>query len=307
MPRRADPDPVLPVVCTAAQAYAAGLSRDQVRQRTRSGAWRILARGVYERTHALRAATTPHDAARADHLRRAIAQCHAFARSSLAVHSAAVGHGLPLFNRLPDDVAINVPFGNWNGTRDGLVIHRMTIPDEDLVAASVPSTSVARTCVDVARLLSLADGLAAADAALRLELIEPLDLAAAADRCIDRRRMPRALLVALHASGRRESPAESGSWVYFLRNRVPLPSMQVELRNEHGDFVARPDFVWDGIKLVGECDGRLKYANADDLYGEKRREDAIRALGYGVIRWGVTDLNDVALADRIRRFHTAAS
>lgn len=307
MPRRADPDPPLPVVCTAAEAYAAGLSCDQVRQRVRSGAWRSLARGIYERACALPTVADLHAEGRAEHVRRAVALCQAFSGSSLAVHSAAVGHGLPLFNQLPAEIALNVPLGNWNGIRDGLVIHRMTIPEEDLITLPIPSTSIARTCTDVARLMSFADGLALADAAVRRGLIERQDILAAADRCIDRRRMPRALLVAQHADGSRESPAESGSWAYFLRHRIPMPRMQVELRDDFGTLVARADFLWDEAQLVGECDGRLKYAVVEDVYAEKRREDAIRALGYNVIRWGVTDLIGPTLADRIRRFHTPAS
>jgi hypothetical protein len=47
------------------------------------------------------------------------------------------------------------------------------------------------------------------------------------------------------------------------------------------------DFAWPGV--VGECDGRLKYADRDVLWAEKRREDRIRALGLRVIRWGWDD------------------
>ncbi|MEA5154178.1 MAG: hypothetical protein VB059_05235, partial [Raineyella sp.] len=37
------------------------------------------------------------------------------------------------------------------------------------------------------------------------------------------------------------------------------------------------------------------------IYAEKRREEALRALGWEVVRWGWEDLNDpAALAARIR-------
>ncbi|MCX6433100.1 MAG: hypothetical protein NTX29_10030 [Actinobacteria bacterium] len=97
---------------------------------------------------------------------------------------------------------------------------------------------------------------------------------------------------------------ESASFAYFVEHRLPLPRLQVELRTDAGRFVARVDVLWERSRLVGECDGRLKYAVADDLYREKRREDEIRALGYGVIRWGMADLRSPALAVRIRRLLT---
>ena len=101
--------------------------------------------------------------------------------------------------------------------------------------------------------------------------------------------------------GRRESPLESQSWAYFLRNRIPLPKLQVEIVDEWGDFVGRVDTLWSEARVIGEVDGRSKYATPDDVYREKRREDALRAMGFEVIRWGFSDLRSRALALRIAR------
>lgn len=305
MPRYADPDPPLPDVVTAAEAYGAGLTRDQVRQRVRSGRWRTLARGVYDRIGADgRTGPELYSVEREEHLRRATAAALAFPGAAVALHSAAVMHGLPLWRPVPIDVAVNVPWGKWNGTLPGVVIHRMTMGDGDLVEGRVPVTSVERTCADVARLLSLSDGLAVADAALRLGIADPAALANVVGRSIDRRGIAQARIVMGHADPRRESPAESASWAYFLRHRVPLPRMQVELRTSSGALIARVDFLWDQARLVGECDGRMKYATAEDVYREKRREDEIRQDGYGVVRWGPADLRDAELAHRLLRFLT---
>ena len=51
---------------------------------------------------------------------------------------------------------------------------------------------------------------------------------------------------------------------------------------------------------MGEADGRLKYRSADDLYREKRREDALRTLGYRVVRWGAADVRTPDLARHVR-------
>jgi very-short-patch-repair endonuclease len=228
----------------------------------------------------------------------------AYPGAALALHSAALGHSLPLWRPLPADVALNVPWSQWNGSRPGVVLHRMTVPESDIVPGRVPMTSVARTCIDVARLMSPADGLAAADAALRLGLTTAAELHLVADTCIDRRGSRGAQIVVAHCDPRRESPAESGSWIYFLRHRLPLPEMQVEITTGFGLQIARVDFLWRNARLVGECDGRMKYTSADDLYREKRREDEVRGEGFDVVRWGPRDLGNDDLARRLRRFLT---
>jgi hypothetical protein len=215
MPRLAAPDPPLPPVVTRAEAIAAGLTRDQIRQRVRSGRWRALAHGVYDR-RVDEPCGNGFDAARQEHARRTRAAVMAFRGSSAALHSAAVLHGLPLWTPLPRSVALNVPLGKWNGTRPGVVVHRMTMEEGDLTEAPIPATSVARTCIDLARLRSMSDGLAISDAALRAGLVTQQELVNVSERTIDPRGHLRGKAVAREANGLRESPAESASWGYFL-------------------------------------------------------------------------------------------
>jgi len=303
MSRHAAPDPLLPLVITRAEALAAGLTKDQIRQRVRSGRWRALAHGVYDRGVAA-PGSNEYDEARLEHARRTQAAAMAFSGSSAALQSAAVLHDLPLWRPLPQSVALNVPWGKWNGTRPGVVLHRMTMDDDDVTDGRVPTTSVARTCIDLARLSSTSDGLATSDAALRAGRVTSDALVDVAERTRDLRGRIRGRRVAQEANGLRESPAESASWAYFIRHRLPLPTMQFVLVDSAGLFVARVDFFWERIGLVGECDGRMKYATPEDLYAEKRREDAIRALGHPVIRWGSKDLRFEALAQHLHRFLT---
>lgn len=78
---------------------------------------------------------------------------------------------------------------------------------------------------------------------------------------------------------------------------------QATIRDEHGTFVARVDFVVKGTRVVLEFDGRVKYADGAGraLWDEKRREDRLRALGYLVLRVIWADLADpITLVARIR-------
>ena len=76
--------------------------------------------------------------------------------------------------------------------------------------------------------------------------------------------------------------------------------MQVVIVDDGGNVIARVDFLWEEFGLVGECDGRIKYSDRDALYSEKRREDAIRQRGLGMVRWGSPDLTNDVLARRLR-------
>ncbi|HZI97682.1 MAG TPA: hypothetical protein VFD41_09180 [Actinomycetales bacterium] len=101
--------------------------------------------------------------------------------------------------------------------------------------------------------------------------------------------------------GRRESPAESWSYVVMHRQGLPVAEPQALVYDENGKFVARVDAWWDEWAVVGEVDGRVKYdvAPGEDpaaagrrLMKEKEREDALRRLDARVIRWGTRDLRD---------------
>ncbi|MBK8468782.1 MAG: hypothetical protein IPL45_03020 [Actinomycetales bacterium] len=61
--------------------------------------------------------------------------------------------------------------------------------------------------------------------------------------------------------------------------------------------------------VIVEFDGRVKYVNAAVLWDEKRREDALRALGYEVVRVTWADLEHperVASLIRAARCRAAA-
>ncbi|MDO5735296.1 MAG: hypothetical protein Q4P15_02350 [Propionibacteriaceae bacterium] len=104
---------------------------------------------------------------------------------------------------------------------------------------------------------------------------------------------PRARRVADFGDARSESAAESLSRVQMARACLPPPELQYELFDANGVFVARTDFAWPELRLVGEVDGRTKYGSllrpgqdpVDAIMAEKRREESIRQQGFWVVRW----------------------
>lgn len=148
------------------------------------------------------------------------------------------------------------------------------------------------------------DGMTAAivagDAALRRGLVTELSL--------ERRRLelgrlaPRGkvLITSLDASA--ESPAESLMRL-VLRGLGYEVETQVVIRTPTGEFVGRVDALIDGC-VIAEFDGAVKYGGAEgreELVREKRREDALRALGFVVIRVTWSDLFEPGRLDAMIR------
>jgi hypothetical protein len=86
--------------------------------------------------------------------------------------------------------------------------------------------------------------------------------------------------------------------------------LQFEVRRDDGMVVGRTDFVWEGRRVVGEFDGRIKYGRllrpgqdpGDAVFEEKRREEAIRDEEWRVIRWVWAELRAPhRFAARVRR------
>lgn len=70
------------------------------------------------------------------------------------------------------------------------------------------------------------------------------------------------------------------------------------------------DFCWPDRWTLGEFDGKIKYGRllrpgqsvSEVLFAEKQREDALRDLGWQVVRWVWDDLRrPQSLADRLAR------
>ena len=293
----ADP-PELPPVLTWKEALGAGFTPDQIRHRLRSGTWERLLHGVY-----LRRAVAPRGGDRFDeerrrHINLACAAARRLPGSVISSSSAAVLYGFPLVTGIPPLVDVVVPRASWVGIRNGVRRRHWKLEDVDVALGDIPLTTPSRTWLDVTRERSFSDSLSAGDAALRLGLVsrsELEDCAARFGAARGFRRIERALP---HLDGLRESPLESWSWSHFVEWRFPLPVVQREIRDSFERHIARVDFAWDDIPVIGEADGLGKYKNLEAFAAEKEREEQLRDLGFTVVRWMWRDL--ARTPDRLR-------
>lgn len=224
--------------------------------------------------------------------------------------SAAVVHGLPIWRRGLSQV--NVTRDRSGGGRRRPTVHVHVAPLERGEVVQVngyAATSLARTVVDLARTSGLDQGVAIADGALALG-VPATQLQAALGRARGWPGVPLARSAIDLADGRSESVGESVSRVRFLTHGLPKAVPQWVVSDGAGVVVGRCDFAWPELRTLGEFDGRAKYGRLrrpgesveSAVYREKLREDALRDLGWQVVRWTWAELDNFAVvADRLWR------
>jgi very-short-patch-repair endonuclease len=159
-------------------------------------------------------------------------------------------------------------------------------------------TTPARTAVDLAALLDLPEALVLLDAAARMICAsyvtaprrrdystpaftgDALELLSEAAVTVRANRLKAAIAMTRPC---RESPAESLSAGHMAQAGIPTPSFQAMIRTAKGTYF--PDFLWEESRLIGECDGAVKYTDGSAVVAEKQREQDLRDNGWQFVRW----------------------
>ncbi|MEE6295758.1 hypothetical protein [Georgenia wangjunii] len=225
----------------------------------------------------------------------------------LAYESAAIMLGIPIIGAWPDRVHVIEATAAGGRGSAGVTRHGVKRMPDVVMADGVAVTSVARTVLDMARTRTFASALASADHALATGATSSEELAEELDLMRGARGLDRARRVVECADGGAQSVGESLSRARMYELGLPVPELQRQFFDDAG-FVGRTDFWWYRFCLIGEFDGRVKFARetarSDEdarevLWQEKRREDRLRALGNGVVRWDWSDALDIARLGRI--------
>jgi hypothetical protein len=275
-----------------------GFSPQMIRTQLTAGRLVRVRRGVF-----LAASAWP-DSEAGRHLARAWAEQTMYEEAVMSHGTAAMVWRLPHpgpAEWYADGPTVTLPSYGGSKSRQGGVVHRLGVLPAHHVTrdeAGFAVTTVARTAVDLVPALALPEALVVLDGAAR-RLVESMvvearrrdyanpGLAVAAREALEEASHVRrsALLgprIAL-ADPRRESAAESLSFGYFELAGLPRPLLQHPIQTPDGTFF--PDFYWPEQRLVGECDGIVKYTDRRDLVMEKVREDALREVGNRFVRW----------------------
>lgn len=279
-------------------------SRD-LRRLTNSGALIPLRRGAYLRQ---RADEPTIEQAHRQLIAATLPQLQPGA--VLSHGSAAVVHGLPVWASAVERVHLTRD-RTGGGIRRSLVhVHGSPLPSADVtIVVGMPVTTLARTVIDLGRTRPLVEAVAAGDRALTNGLSAPALRASAEGmtRWPGIRSAGRALAL---LDARSESPGESVSRVRMHEDGIPAPELQLQVRAPDGRLIGRSDFGWPAHLTLGEFDGQTKYNRLlkpgqsvqDVVLAEKQREDALRDLGWQVVRWVWADLyRPGVIRDRLLR------
>lgn len=264
------------------------------------------------------------DLARDEHLARSLLISRRLGERAAISHvSAAVVHGLwapPLMGwpvHVSQSAHMRLAAQNALLTR-----HKARFASGDIeVVNGIRVTSIGRTVIDCARSLPPEWALAVADSGMRAVIrpdrahpdavgeqagvLRAQWLAQLGATCSPRGRVQaRAILQVCDPLS--ESPLESRARCHLLAEGFAPPRLQREIRTACGTFYT--DLSWEWSDADGttwqthlELDGEAKYGGTEDLFAEKRRENAIRSPHTSIERAGSTDITDGQMIARVRR------
>jgi very-short-patch-repair endonuclease len=275
-------------VLSTTEAARAGLSTAALKWAVKTGTLRRLRTGVYTSATLWHQASVP-----LQHLLLILAQQRVHPDLVACGTSAAVVLGLPTPDHAPPErpqlteVRDDRRRGARGNQADGLRRRAWLMDDEVQTLGGARITSVTRTVLDCARQWPRPWGLAIADAALHRGDLDCVTLLTAANARAPAPGTGRCRWVADHARAEAESPLESLVRALVVLAGLPEPALQVWVQTRAGPF--RVDLMDKANRTIIEADGKLKYAAAEDLWQEKRREDALRECGFEVVRFTMHD------------------
>ena len=289
---------ILPTQPTPRSILAAsGVTDEMIGTQLAAGRLHRLRHGVF-----VAAANWPAEEA-AQHLVLARAELTANPQAVLSHNTAALVWGLPTpgFREWYDDPpSLTLPSGVNHRTRTGAVLRTASLRPADITRDPLgyPVTSLARTAIDLASRLPLPQALVILDAAGRLHIQglirRPRHPDYANSRLIRSAReslisavLPRSLNGLMPTIEKvepcRESPAESLTAGHIYLSGLPVPIFQAPIQSPMGTLY--PDCYWPEKRLIGECDGAVKYTDQASIVKEKQREQWFRDGAYGMVRW----------------------
>ena len=291
------PDGTLnPMIITHAELLATGMSAASVRHDVRRGDLLPLCRGVY----------VPRDDLPLDEqARHRLRVLGSATRSGYVVShaSAAVLHGLPVgWADLSEVHMTRMRHGGGRLEASRRVHAGVLDPEWCMVVDGVLVTTVARTVVDLAKIVPLYVAVGAADAAVHLRLCTMADLRAALQSVRGHPYSRRSQLAVSLVDGRSESPGESRTRLVLNQARLPATELQISIHDELGRFVGRADGGYTEAGVLWEFDGKTKYGRLlkpgqsvlDVVLDEKERESGFTELGWITVRVVNRDFAEVA-------------
>jgi very-short-patch-repair endonuclease len=267
---------------TRRQLRELGVGETGIEERLRTGRLHRIHRGVYAVGHAVLPA-------RAQYL-AAVLACGPGA----ALSHAAAGAHLGIRASAATRVDVTVPTHGGRRRQRGIRLHRSRrLTGEDItVHEGIPTTTLARTLLDLADVLSDQALKRAINEAEYLRLLDTTALIAAVERNPGRRgaRVVRAMMAPLELT---ESALEDRFLALLTRHGLPRPKVGANVAGY------RADFYWPEAGLVVELDGFAAHGTRARFESDRRRDRVLARAGKRTIRLTANALayDEDAIAD----------
>jgi very-short-patch-repair endonuclease len=255
---------------TIEQAARAGLTRWQLQGKS----WRSLERDLYMWSGL---EDSPM-------LRLAAARLRLPEAAVFCGRTAAWLHGLDVPPCAPIEAIL--PPERWPSHRGSLATRRARWrPDEVVSRHGFPTTSIARTLLDLSRSWSLTEAVVIVDCALRIGLVKKAELCGAARTGMRGVRKFRQVIDL--AELKAESQMESRLRILLVLGGLPRPQVQVDLHDASGVWLARVDLYYPSHRLAIEYDGGT---HRTSLVQDDRRQNHLLKANYKLLRYTAPDV-----------------
>ncbi|MGV8873433.1 MAG: hypothetical protein ACOH2Q_12970 [Rhodococcus sp. (in: high G+C Gram-positive bacteria)] len=294
-----------------ADAHSAGFTDNDLRRARSQGTIVAIRPGWFLRDQVFRALDTTQQ-----HAILAQATYVDSVDGSVLSHvSAAVVHGFDIWNVPLDKVHLTIGAGHPSKRTRRRELHGTPLAQHEWLQlasgfphGSLAVTTPARTVVDLARSVPLAQAVCIGDYALRHGRVTALELDRSVESARHRTGVGRARRAIELMSDRSDSIGETRARLIFESVTTVLSNQSVY--DDDGNFLARVDHVFpDLAEVIGEFDGVQKYGPEPRLavIAEKDRHNRLLEQGRTVFRYGWADLaNPRELIERLLAAHRRA-
>lgn len=183
--------------------------------------------------------------------------------------------------------------------RPGLRLYERTLGrDEIACREEIPTTTVARTLLELAATEPFENAVVAADSALRQGLCDLAELHAMVSGHSGSRGITRVRRVLAAADSGAQSPGETRLRLAFLAAGIPRPRTHHLLVDEDGRALAEGDLVDPERLLWHEYDGFAVHTQRSVFRRDRTRQRMLERRGWQVMRWTDLDLRTPTLIGR---------
>ncbi len=210
----------------------------------------------------------------------------------LAVDGAVVSHRaaawLHRFEGFRDLSWLEVTTTKRSEARGVLTHHVSELADTDRVRF-IPVTREARTLVDLCAVCPEAVVAKALDDAIRRRLVRYKLIEQVVAELPANYKGVRLMRSLLHARAPEEKRTASDFEALFCRlvrkAGLPKPRLNIDVHDEHGRYVARPDARWDEHALAVFLDGFAYHSSRPEFAKDRRQANELTRLGWRVLRY----------------------